>query len=207
MKGYLSICRLLIAALALFGVTGSVIGHVYRHEFNSVFELFAQFTYVSNFVVAMILIFVALGKLEDRHIIIPLPSIVLTYIVFSLFLSEGILREDIYSVIEHYVIALYLMFDFIFFVNGKNTFFRSLIFAVSIVVLYLIYVFVYGYLTNGYYPYFFFDLKTKSVESVMEVVFYINLTLVVLFIIFFALKFVQIALYERFNISFFSQKH
>ncbi|MFC4892370.1 hypothetical protein ACFPDQ_04835 [Pseudofrancisella aestuarii] len=207
MKRYLSIFRLLIATLALFGVMGSIIGHVYRHEFNSVFELFAQFTYISNFVVAMILIFVALEKLEDRHIIIPLPSIVLTYIVFSLFLSEGILREDVYSIIEHYVIAFYLMFDFIFFVNGKNTFFRSLIFAVSIVVLYLIYVFLYGYLTNGYYPYFFFDLKTKSVESVMEVVFYINLTLVVLFIIFFVLKFIQIALYERFNISFFSQKH
>ncbi|MFC4892367.1 hypothetical protein ACFPDQ_04820 [Pseudofrancisella aestuarii] len=206
MKGYLSICRLFVAALALFGMGISLIKSIYLVEsFGSLFHIFAQFTYVSNFIVAMVLILVSLGKLEDKYILIPLPSIVITYIVFSLFISKGLDSEPLYNIIEHYLTAFYLMFDYIFFVSGRTTFLRSFIFAISIVLIYLIYVFIYGFIV-GYYPYHFFDLNKETIENVVLLVLFINIAVIILFTAFFVFKVLQLALYEKIGINPFSNK-
>ncbi|MFC4892723.1 hypothetical protein ACFPDQ_06630 [Pseudofrancisella aestuarii] len=189
----LNIIRFCVAFISLFAVSYSI----YYSGFN-IFEVFAQFTYISNLSVIVILFLISFNFISDKNILFVLPQITLTYIIFALLLSKGIVNETPYSLVEHYFLPIYLLCDYFLFVKERAKIYKVLTVLVTYTVIYMIYMYSYGYF-SGYYPYFFIDLTINPLWKVVATSIAIIILVYVIFFVIVAAKQAQNKIYKRFS--------
>ncbi|APC97743.1 Pr6Pr family membrane protein [Francisella frigiditurris] len=189
----LSFIRFVVACVSLLAISYSI----YDSGFN-IFQVFAQFTYISNISVILVLFLVCFKCISDKYILMVLPQITLTYIVFALLLSKGIVNETPYSLVEHYFLPIYLLCDYFLFVKERVKIYKVLIVLVTYTVIYMIYMYSYGYF-SGYYPYFFIDLTINPLWKVVANSIAIIILVYVIFFVIAAAKQAQNKIYKRFS--------
>ena len=186
-----NIIRLIIAILAI----SAVISSISFNNFN-IFQSLTKFTYTSNVAVGIVLIMVSCNYIPEKNILIVLPQIMLTYVVFALVLSRGIQHQPIYSLIEHYIVPLYLLADYFFFVKERQSIYKVGLSVFAFTIIYMIYIFSYGYVT-GYYPYFFIDLNKYSLMHVSMAVCAVITLVFIIFGLLVIIKDLQLSIYRK----------
>ncbi len=186
-----STIRLAMAMLATFALSYSIS----ISDFN-IYQIFCQFTYVSNIAVIIVLFLVGTKQIDEKNILLVLPQIMVTYLVYSLVLSKGISTETMFSIVEHYIVPIYFLMDFFCVVRERPSIFKVVFVILCFIVGYLSFMFSYGAVT-GYYPYFFIDLSKYSLEKVsIATAMIITLVFVVLAVIV-TIKELQIYIYKK----------
>jgi len=182
----LSILRLFMASIATLSLIYSI-----HTNGNSILQVLSMFTYVSNIAVILVLFLVGIKLLDDKNILLVVPQITITCIVYSTLLSHGFMNEAVVSKIEHYIIPIYLICDYLMFVKERVSFKKAFIVLLIFIIVYLVYIFSYGYF-SGNYPYYFVDIKNNSLAKVTTTVSTIIVSSILILIIFYIFKAIQL---------------
>jgi hypothetical protein len=126
------------------------------------------FTYTGSLVIALVLIFIASGRLDDRHLVLGLSAAWVIHLVY-IFLLVGLagvpndlLTGGLENLVLHYLTPYYLLFDALVLSEPKRHGGRDALYYLLLPVAYLPFVMLYGQ-SAGAYPYFFLDVNELGV--------------------------------------------
>lgn len=167
--------RAVLALAAWYGVAGNFVQTITTRPpaepiLYTIVNFFSHFTIQSNLLVALWLSLALWSGKRSGFSIVQRPAvrgavtvyITVTYLIYSLVLASSWIPtgwEHLYSNLNHYIIPVGFILDWVLFEEKRNYRWKFLIYWMAYPIVYLLYVQVYGTLT-GNYLYFFLDRST-----------------------------------------------
>lgn len=154
------VLRLLVAAAVLRFVLPELVA--------GPLDTLQYFTYTGSLVIALVLIFTASERLDDRHLVLGLSAAWVIHLVY-IFLLVGLpgvpndlLTGGMENVVLHYLTPYYLLFDALVLSQPKGFHRLDALRYLILPAAYLPFVMLYGQ-SAGAYPYFFLDVNELGV--------------------------------------------
>ncbi len=122
-----------------------------------IFQFLDYFTYLSNVVVVGMLLTLILGVCGRSFFLYGTVYISVTFLIYTTLLSPGLGEESMQSLVLHFIVPLFVIFDFFIFSAPKKLSYKKVLGILGFPLLYGAYVLIYGSLTESY-PYFFVDV-------------------------------------------------
>ncbi len=154
--------RFIIAAITIFALWSSAT----TWEVG-VFKFFSMFTYDSNLIVALVLILVSVNKLNSKYMLYATIYITITMIIYHLLLGDGLASEAWTSIVLHYLIPLYMIFDLLVLTGIEKVKYTEAFKVIVFPLIYFAYAMIFGALTSNY-PYFFLDINEVGILGLFK---------------------------------------
>ncbi len=152
-----NVIRLLFALIGLM----NIIYVLHEYADYNILATLAVFTWVSNLALIIYWLLVVFMDFKMKYYAYFVSMISLTFIIYSFFLMDNFFEENINSIIFHFIIPIFALFDFVFICNIKKMSYKEIYKFLIIPSVYLIYNLIYVSITNSR-TYFFLDVHNLS---------------------------------------------
>ncbi len=150
-----NILRVVVAVATLYFVIDAL-----RSEF---FGSLQYFTYTGTLVGGLVLLFVAAGRLDERHLVLPFSIAVVIHVVYIVLLVgpdgviDDLLTGGAENLVLHYLPPYLLLLDLALLSRARRYLYRDGLVYLLVPMVYLGYVAIYGQVAREY-PYFFLNV-------------------------------------------------